>query len=53
MIKSNDVIIINYCVNYGGCIEIIEVICEIVCEVVVGRFNLEWIIEFMIVCYLQ
>ncbi|KYL41790.1 UDP pyrophosphate synthase, partial [Klebsiella pneumoniae] len=39
MTKSNDVITINYCVNYGGRTEITEATREIAREVAAGRLN--------------
>ncbi len=53
MTKSNDVITINYCVNYGGRTEITEATREIAREVAAGRLNPERITESTIARHLQ
>lgn len=51
--RHNDVITINYCVNYGGRTEIAEATREIAREVAAGRLNPERITEATIARHMQ
>ncbi|GAB3023855.1 decaprenyl diphosphate synthase [Mycobacterium bourgelatii] len=51
--KNNDVITINYCVNYGGRTEIAEATRQIANEVAAGRLNPDRINEDTISRYMQ
>lgn len=51
--KNNDVITINYCVNYGGRTEIAEAARRIATEVAAGRLNPDRVNETTISRYLQ
>ncbi|GAB7143386.1 decaprenyl diphosphate synthase [Mycobacterium riyadhense] len=51
--RNNDVITINYCVNYGGRTEIAEAAREIAREVAAGRLNPERISESTISRHMQ
>lgn len=51
--KNNDVITINYCVNYGGRAEIAEATRRIADQVAAGRLNPDRITESTIARYLQ
>ncbi|BBX97134.1 decaprenyl diphosphate synthase [Mycobacterium lacus] len=53
MTKNNNVITINYCVNYGGRTEIAEATRQIAREVAAGRLNPERITESTISRHLQ
>ena len=53
MTKNNDVITINYCVNYGGRTEIADATREIAREVAAGRLNPERITESTISRHMQ
>ncbi|OBK42230.1 decaprenyl diphosphate synthase [Mycobacterium paragordonae] len=51
--KNNDVITINYCVNYGGRTEIAEAARRIAAEAAAGRLNPERVNESTISRYMQ
>lgn len=51
--KNNDVITINYCVNYGGRTEVAEAARRIAAEAAAGRLNPERVNESTISRYLQ
>jgi trans,polycis-decaprenyl diphosphate synthase len=53
MTKDNDVITVNYCVNYGGRTEIAEATKEIARLVAAGRLNPERITEATVAHHLQ
>src|SRR6185437_7846179 len=53
MTGNNDVITINYCVNYGGRAEIVEATREIARQAAMGRLNPERITESTISRYMQ